>query len=106
LGFRGLSGVAFPVLSRLVFPSLGTTLGARGDALRVFPTQQFSRGFMSTRTQDALNALAHVVVEHKGILKVLRERHAELAYRQALDKLLTAVDECEAAWAENERKQR
>jgi hypothetical protein len=59
---------------------------------------------MSKRTEDALNALAQVLVENKGILTILRERSTEALYQQKLDAVLKAVEECEAAWAENERK--
>jgi hypothetical protein len=59
---------------------------------------------MSKRTTDALNALAHVMVEHKGILRVLRQRSTGALDQRALDAILKAVEECEAAWAENERK--
>jgi hypothetical protein len=59
---------------------------------------------MSTRTQDALNTLAHVMVEHKGILMNLKSRNTAALDQRALNAILKAVEECEAAWAENERK--
>ena len=55
-------------------------------------------GSLSSRSKEALNALAHIMVEHKGVLMVLRERHGEMAYRRARDKILEAIEECEAAW--------
>ena len=52
----------------------------------------------------ALSALAHVLRERKAILQVLRDRHSEVAYRRALDAILKAVGEVEAAWDEEIRK--
>lgn len=59
---------------------------------------------MSTRSDKALHALAHVLRERKGLLTVLRDQTKEVLYRKALDDVLKAVDEVEDAWAENERK--
>lgn len=58
---------------------------------------------MSKRSDEALNALAHAVVEHKGLLEEIREQAHGILFKRALDKIIEAADEVEAAWAENER---
>ena len=58
---------------------------------------------MSTRSDMALDALAHTLVERKEILKALRDGAINDLHRKALVEILKAVEECEDAWAENER---
>jgi hypothetical protein len=62
------------------------------------------RKTMSLRSDQALHALALVVRERRGRLILLREHSTDYVVRKDADAILKALDEVEAAWAENDRK--
>jgi hypothetical protein len=53
---------------------------------------------MPDRTEEKLHALAHAVIENKGLLKTIADQANGELYKRAIKLIIAAADEVEEAW--------